>query len=212
MISQQTICGDNEGLELTNDMEYSKEQTEFEKMWNNLKRAREVYFKYFPSQRMAHMKAIIWKRAMMGMTVIPPSQTGKDTSGKAGKKGHKGKTPKISIKNLEKIKHSWAVNSSHVRRFRPSTWALQEIWKYQKTTELLIPKIPFLRLVREILQWKHAFHLIQVGAVLALHEAAKFYLIWLMEDTNLCMIHANWVTILPLDMQLVRHIREETLN
>ena len=32
MISQQTICGDNEGLELTNDMKYSKEQTEFEKM------------------------------------------------------------------------------------------------------------------------------------------------------------------------------------
>ena len=88
---------------------------------------------------------------MMGMTVMPPSQTGKDASGKTGKKGHKGKTPKISIKNLEKIKHCSAVKSSHVRRFRPSTQALQKIQKYQKATELLIPKMLFLRLVREIL-------------------------------------------------------------
>ena len=47
----------------------------------------------------------------------------------------------------------------------------------------------------EVLQLEHAFHLIQAGAVLALHEAAKSYLIQLMEDTNLCMIHANQVTI-----------------
>ena len=51
MISQQTICGDNESLELTNDMEYnlnySKTKTELEKTQNNLKQAREVYFKYF---------------------------------------------------------------------------------------------------------------------------------------------------------------------
>ena len=46
--------------------------------------------------------------------------------------------------------------------------------------------MPFLRLVREILQQEHAFHLIQASAVLALQEAAKSYLIWLMEDTNLC--------------------------
>ena len=58
-ISQQTICGDNEGLDLPNDMEYSREQTEFEKMQNNLKRTREAYFKYFPSQQMAHTKATV---------------------------------------------------------------------------------------------------------------------------------------------------------
>ena len=47
IISHQTICGDNESLELNNDMEYSKEQMELEKMQNNLKRAREVYFSTF---------------------------------------------------------------------------------------------------------------------------------------------------------------------
>ena len=92
MISQQTVCGDNECQELTNNTEYSKEQTEFEKMQNNLKRAREVYFKYFPSQRMACMKATIQKRAMMEMTIMPSSQIGKDALGKTWKKGHKRKT------------------------------------------------------------------------------------------------------------------------
>ena len=57
MISQQTICGDNEGLNLNNNMESSKEQTKLERMQNNLKKAREFYFKYFLSQRMACTKA-----------------------------------------------------------------------------------------------------------------------------------------------------------
>ena len=72
LISQQTICGDNESLELTNDMKYNpnhgKEKTELEKTQNNLKWVREVYFKYFPPlQKMACTRATVRKRAMMGM-------------------------------------------------------------------------------------------------------------------------------------------------
>ena len=37
-------------------------------------------------------------------------------------------------------------------RFRPGTVALREIRRYQKSTELLIRKLPFQRLVREIAQ------------------------------------------------------------
>ena len=62
--------------------------------------------------------------------------------------------------------------------------------------------MPFLRLVREILQKEQPLHLIQAGAVLTLLEAAESYLIRLMEDTNLCAIHTKRVTILPTDMQL----------
>ena len=76
------------------------------------------------------------------------------------------------------------------RRFRPSTKTLREICHYQKSTELLIPKLPFLCLVWEILQREHGFHHIQMGAVLVLHEATEAYVIFLMEDTNLCTIHA----------------------
>ena len=62
--------------------------------------------------------------------------------------------------------------------------------------------MPFLQLVREILQKEHACHLIQASTILALHEAAELYLIQLIEDTNLCMMYVKWVTILPRDMQL----------
>ena len=51
-ISQQTICGDNEGLNQNTNMDNSKEQTILEKMQNNLKKAREIYFKYFSLQKM----------------------------------------------------------------------------------------------------------------------------------------------------------------
>ena len=57
MISQQTICGDNEDLNLNTDMDNSKEQTGLEIMRNNLKKVREIYFKYFSLQKMACTKA-----------------------------------------------------------------------------------------------------------------------------------------------------------
>ena len=94
-------------------------------------------------------------------------------------------------------------------RFRPGTVALREIRKYQKSTELLIHKVPFQRLVREIaseyktdLRW-------QSVAILALQEASEAYLVGLFEDTNLCAIHAKRVTILPRDLILARRIRGE---
>ena len=58
-ISQQTICGDNEGLNV--DMETNKKQIRFEQKPNQLSKAREIYFKYFSSQKMARTKATVWK-------------------------------------------------------------------------------------------------------------------------------------------------------
>ena len=95
-------------------------------------------------------------------------------------------------------------------RYRPGTVALRQIRKYQKTTNLLIPKIPFQRLVREIAQQLNSDLRFQTDAILALHEAAEAYLIGLMEDTNLCAIHANRVTILAKDMLLARRIRGDS--
>ena len=101
-------------------------------------------------------------------------------------------------------------------RFRPGTVALKEIRRYQKSTELLIQKLPFQRLVREIandiyvcpahLRGKIRF---QSAAVMALQEASEAYLVGLFEDTNLCAIHAKRVTIMPKDIQLARRIRGE---
>ncbi len=92
-------------------------------------------------------------------------------------------------------------------RYRPGTVALREIRNYQKSTELLIRKLPFQRLVREVAQDYKCDLRFQSAAILALQEAAEAYLVGLMEDTNLCAIHAKRVTIMPKDMQLARRIR-----
>nr|5ZBX_A Chain A, Histone H3.1,Histone H3-like centromeric protein A,Histone H3.1 [Homo sapiens]5ZBX_E Chain E, Histone H3.1,Histone H3-like centromeric protein A,Histone H3.1 [Homo sapiens] len=96
-------------------------------------------------------------------------------------------------------------------RYRPGTVALREIRRYQKSTELLIRKLPFQRLVREICQdftrgvdfnW-------QAQALLALQEAAEAFLVHLFEDAYLLTLHAKRVTIMPKDIQLARRIRGE---
>ena len=94
-------------------------------------------------------------------------------------------------------------------RYKPGTVALREIRKYQKSTELLIRKLPFQRLVREIAQEFQKELRFQSSAVLALQEAAEAYLVSLFEDTNLCAIHAKRVTIMTKDLALARRIRGE---
>ena len=87
--------------------------------------------------------------------------------------------------------------------------ALREIRRYQKSTDLLLRKLPFQRLVREIAQdFKNDLRF-QGTAILALQEASESYLISLFEDTNLAAIHAKRVTIFPKDLQLARRIRGE---
>lgn len=96
------------------------------------------------------------------------------------------------------------------KRFTPSELALYEINKYQHSTGLLLSKIPFAKLVKEVtdeftysgedLRW-------QSMAILALQEASEAYLVGLLEHTNLLALHAKRVTIMRKDMQLARRIR-----
>ncbi|OKL56815.1 hypothetical protein UA08_07960 [Talaromyces atroroseus] len=98
------------------------------------------------------------------------------------------------------------------RRYKPGTVALKEIRQYQRSFDLLISKLPFARLVREValdllpaevgaeLRW-------QSHAIQALQEAAEAFMVHLFEDTNLCAIHAKRVTIMQKDIQLARRIR-----
>jgi histone H3/H4 len=87
------------------------------------------------------------------------------------------------------------------------TVALREIRRYQRSTELLIRKAPFQRLVREVAQDLKPDLRFQVSAIMALQEACEAYLVGLFEDCNLCAIHAKRVTIMPKDLQLARRIR-----
>jgi len=94
-------------------------------------------------------------------------------------------------------------------RYRPGENSIREIRRYQKSTELLVRKLPFQRLIREIAQNYKSDLRFQGSAIMALQEAAESYLVGLFEDTNLCAIHAKRVTILPKDIQLSRRIRGE---
>jgi len=98
---------------------------------------------------------------------------------------------------------------SKPQRYRPGTAALREIRRYQKSTELLIKKLPFQRLVREIAETFKLNLRFDSHAITALQEASEAYLTSVFEDTNLCAIHAKRVTIMPKDMALARRIRGE---
>ncbi|KAK0518252.1 histone H3.1, partial [Tilletia horrida] len=94
-------------------------------------------------------------------------------------------------------------------RYKPGTVALREIRRYQKSTELLIRKLPFQRLVREIAQDYRRDVRFQSSAINALQEATEAYLVSFFEDVNLAAIHAKRVTIMPKDVALARRIRGE---
>lgn len=116
------------------------------------------------------------------------------------KTAHKKKLPAGAPKNG---------GVKRARRFRPGTVALREIRKYQKSTELLIRKLPFQRLVREIVQdLRNDLRMTSISFEV-LQEASEAYLVGLLEDTNLCAIHAKRATIMAKDMQLARRIRGE---
>jgi histone H3/H4 len=98
------------------------------------------------------------------------------------------------------------------RKFKPGKNALREIRKYQKSTDLLIPKLPFSRLVREICEEQirlsevHEFRF-QSTALLALQEATEAFITTLFEDSLLTAIHAKRVTVTPKDLRLAMRLR-----
>lgn len=105
------------------------------------------------------------------------------------------KTPTPLIKRKRKLKSGFK--------------ALKEIKKYQKSTRLLIPRLPFHRLVQEILfSFTRGTRVerIQRLAVEALQEAAEMVIVQLFEDSMLCAVHAKRVTLLQKDIRLVRQL------
>ncbi|KAK2912793.1 hypothetical protein Q8A73_006906 [Channa argus] len=147
-------------------------------------------------------KDIQLARRIRGELMARTKQTArKSTGGKAPRKQLATKAARKSAPSTGGVKKP--------HRYRPGTVALREIRRYQKSTELLIRKLPFQRLVREIAQDFKTDLRFQSAAIGALQEASEAYLVGLFEDTNLCAIHAKRVTIMPKDIQLARRIRGE---
>ncbi|OJJ04659.1 hypothetical protein ASPVEDRAFT_152996 [Aspergillus versicolor CBS 583.65] len=147
--------------------------------------------------------------ATAGPSKTPAAGPSKSAGVKKGPKG--GKRPRTSDVQPD-VQPGDPTPKGRRHRYKPGTVALKEIRKYQRSYDLLLRKLPFARLVREValdllpaevgaeLRW-------QSHAILALQEAAEAFLVHLFEDTNLCAIHAKRVTIMQKDIQLARRIR-----
>ena len=110
----------------------------------------------------------------------------------------KASAGKLGSKNAQNSKRGTGISGSK-RNFRPGTKALQEIRKFQRTVHLLIPALPFSRLVREVATNVAGTRDLrfQSAAIKALQEASEAFLVGLFEDVSLCAIHAKRVTIMP---------------
>jgi len=143
-----------------------------------------------------------------GIIICPFEQMARTKQ--TARKAEGGKRPRVPLPNRAARKTAGptgGVKKPH--RYRPGTRALMEIRRYQKNTDLLLRKIPFIRLIREIAQMFKSDLRFNSNALLALQDASEAYLVRLFEDANLCAIHAKRVTIFPKDMDLVRKIRGE---
>jgi len=143
----------------------------------------------------------------MGMTKAKMTAR-KSTGGKAPRKLLATKAPRKSLGG-KAPKTPGTPRTPGKRRYRPGTRALMEIRRYQRNTDLLIPKMPFSRVIREIAQSLCATKDLrfQSTAIMCLQEAAEAFLVTLFEDSVLCAIHAKRVTLMPKDMDLARRIR-----
>ncbi len=162
----------------------------------------------------AYIKAVFVARRADSTEVSYRESAGTTTTmartKQTARKSTGGKAPRKQLATKAARKSAPATGGvKKPHRYRPGTVALREIRRYQKSTELLIRKLPFQRLVREIAQDFKTDLRFQSSAVMALQEASEAYLVGLFEDTNLCAIHAKRVTIMPKDIQLARRIRGE---
>ncbi|XP_060058346.1 histone H3.v1 [Erinaceus europaeus] len=150
------------------------------------------------------------RRTLRLFQVSPGQRYNMARTKQTARKSTGGKAPRKQLATKAARKSAPATGGvKKPHRYRPGTVALREIRRYQKSTELLIRKLPFQRLVREIAQDFKTDLRFQSSAVMALQEASEAYLVGLFEDTNLCAIHAKRVTIMPKDIQLARRIRGE---
>ena len=148
-----------------------------------------------PSRATSHLLSLI-------LTMARTKQTARKSTG--------GKAPRKQLSTRAARKSAPATGGvKKPHRYHPGTVALREIRRYQKSTDQLIRKLPFQRLVREISADFKSNLRFQASTVFALQESNEAYVVGLMEDTNLCAIHGKRVTIMPKDIQLARRIRGE---
>lgn len=156
---------------------------------------------------MARSKTVPARKKSGSGNAASTSGVGVSTPGSAGGRGERRGSGRLTPTAASAGSPS-APPGRKPHRFRPGTVALREIKRYQKSFELLIPSLPFARIVRELtMYYSQVVSRWTAEALVALQEAAEDYTVHLFEDTNLCAIHAKRVTIMPRDLRLARRLR-----
>lgn len=104
---------------------------------------------------------------------------------------------------------SYYEETKKIKRVKSRNRTIKEIKKFQRGTELLIPKLPFRRIVREIAQTYNPSIRFTDSALIGLQEACESYIIGSIEDGILCTIHAKRITLMKKDIKLAQKIKGE---
>ena len=129
----------------------------------------------------------------------------------AAKKNIKG--VQKQVKSSQGVKKTAQQSEEKVkRRLRPGVKALREIRQYQRSTDVLLPRAPLQRVIKEITAKYFPEARYSYGAIDAIQQCVESYMIGLFEDTQLCAIHAKRATVMTKDMRLARRIRGEILS
>ncbi|KAL6046370.1 histone H3.3-like [Balamuthia mandrillaris] len=129
----------------------------------------------------------------------------KSTGGKAPRKVLA--TKKAAVLAKPSFGRFAAVQKPH--RYRPGTVALREIRTFQKSTDLIIRRVAFERLIREIAQDFRCGLRFAKPALNAIQQATEAYLVGLFADANLCALHGKRTSVMPKDVMLARRLRKE---
>jgi histone H3 len=150
-------------------------------------------------------------------TSATPERAGAVHIKKEKKKSHKHTitrkshgTGVIAANDAKKASQGLPGGAKKSRKYRPGTVALREIRKLQASTNTLIPKAPFRRLLKEMVYDQSngkVAHNFASAAVTCIQEATESYLVSLLSDANLCALHAKRVTLMPKDLHLARRLR-----
>lgn len=131
------------------------------------------------------------------------SQTSQNFPSFAAGKSPARKTPRKGLKRLP-----FEPREQRKKKKSDKRKALKEIKMYQRTGDLLIPKRPFRRLCVEIARKENAEIRFKKTAIDALQEAAEAYIVGMIEDSQLCCLHAKRVTLMQKDIELAKKIRK----
>ena len=130
----------------------------------------------------------------------------KRMSGKEGEGDRKDEKEQGVNHGKGEEKQGKEIMQNKMGKVRRGVKALREIKRYQTSIDLLNRRLPFQRVVQEIAQSIRTDLRFQSTAIVALQEAGEAFLVGLLEQTNLCMVHTKRVTV-PKDIQLAWRIR-----